>query len=162
MNDVLFVVLLIIDIIERYMLARHIDALNRELDGKPENPMPSVKTFGRQFALAVKRVKIRRLKNGNKTKVVPDVSQVFMNKFIDVLLSEIESSVSIESVVLSEAEWIVNGKFRETVGGGAKVFRACMDRLEAANIVTRADGNNRRTWKQPYRSVVSKLRKAKQ
>jgi len=126
--------------------------------------MPSVNTFQlvgrlvkRRFSFKVP--KLRKLRNLGKTPVTPDVDDTVLRKFVRVLLQEIGQSVDIEAVKLTEAVWIVGGKFKDVVGGSPAQFKACMERLEAERIVTRTGGKNVRVWAMPYRSIASKLQR---
>ena len=111
------------------------------------------------YALDVKLQKRRKIKNLNNAPVIPDVDDVLLRKFARVLLQEIGQSAGIEDVKLTEAVWIVGGKFKDIVGGSPAQFKACMDRLEAERIITRSGGKNVRVWAMPYRSITSKLQR---
>jgi len=131
------------------------------------NGMPRVNSFQkslrlvgglvkRQFSLMVPR---RKLRNLGEVKPIPDVDDIILRKFARVLLQEIGQAAGIEDVKLTEPVWLVGGKFKEQIGGSPAQFKACMERLEAERIVTRAGGKNVRVWAMPYRSITSKLQR---
>lgn len=133
------------------------------LDGKPTltNILPKINNYARRgvYELGVRLQKPKKIKNLGQTPVTPDVDGIILRKFVRVLLQEIGQSVDIEAVKLTEPVWVAGGKFKELIGGSPAQFRACMDRLEAERVVTRAGGKNVRVWAMPYRSIASKLQR---
>lgn len=161
MEQILSVLYLIVGLCTLILTA--IIALYRLLDrqdGRTHTHTATLIDYAKQkYEQSVQHMKKRRLKNVNKTPVIPDVPDEMLRQFARVLLHEIEQAASVEDVSLTETTWITDGKFKELIGGSRKQFTACMDRFEAARIVTRGGGKNTRVWAMPYRSITAKLQK---